>query len=169
MSPLILLWTMVIAFGVAGALAPLYRFPSRLPSSAEERQAWRDGLAPLIARSVRGAALMMAGMAGLLGHVRFDAAVLGWGIFALSVSAAGVLSVAPVRRLTSALVHVRSSSGVAAWVMCAGSVAAVIDGLFRLEEGGLLMLATGALLFAVMQVEFVIQEAAGDVLSLESQ
>lgn len=168
MSPLIILWTMLIAFGTAGALSPLYRFPRRLPSIAEERRAWRDGLSPLIARSVRGAALMTAGVAGFLTHVRVDAAVLGWGMFALAASAAAFITLVPARRLTSVLLQVRLSAGLAAWIMCAGSVAAVMEGLYRLKDGGLMMVTAGVLLFAAMQVEFVIQEAVGDVLSLES-
>ena len=168
MSLLMVLWGMVISFGVASALAPLSRFPARLPSSDEERRAWRDGLVPLIARSMRGAALMTAGVAGFLGHVRADAAVLGLGLFALSGYAAAVVTVAPVRRRMSALLQVRLSAGIAAWIMCAGSVTAVVEGLIWLKDGGLMLIAAGALLFAAMQVEFLIQEAAGDVLSLES-
>ena len=168
MSPLILLWIMCIAFGVAGALAPLHRFPSRLPSSDEERRAWRDGLAVLVARSARAATLMMAGVVGTMTHVRADAAALGWVLLALSAYASAGVTRAPRRRLTSGLLRVRFAASAAAWIMCAGSVGALVEGLYRLKDGGLMMVAAGVLLFAAMQVEFLIQEAAGDVLSLES-
>ena len=174
MRTTLIAWTFLFALGAMWALLPLYAFPGRLPGGEDRRSRTFAGIAGMTGRCAQGAFIISPATLGLTpGDVGAAVVLVSGSALMVGYAAFQLFDAATVT--AESLRRARTAARAAAWLSAAAALYIAVEGLMAMRaqrgyagdtSGGVITLVRSVFVMLATQIDFTLEEATEDLITV---